>query len=96
MLIDSNPHRDLAYGNFRAEAMASPLKFGCEAISVPSSQFLLTAGGRICCVRCNAMSKRTRLQCARPALKISRTGKYQFHGQSTELKRCELEYVISY
>jgi len=49
-------------------------------MSVVRSQFLLTAGGRICCVRCGAMSKRTGLQCARPALKISRTGKCQFHG----------------
>ncbi len=28
---------------------------------------LVTAGGRITCRRCNAMSKRTRLQCGAPA-----------------------------
>jgi len=42
--------------------------------------FLTTAGGRIECLRCTAMSKRTRLQCAKPALKTSKTQKCQFHG----------------
>ena len=42
--------------------------------------FLTTAGGRIECLRCTAMSKRTRLQCLKPALKISNTQKCQFHG----------------
>ncbi len=39
---------------------------------------LLTAGGKINCPRCQAHSKRTRLQCGKPALK----GKSvcQFHG----------------
>ena len=30
---------------------------------------MLTAGGRICCRQCQAMSKRTRLQCKAPAIK---------------------------
>ena len=42
--------------------------------------FLVTAGGTIKCLQCIAMSKRTRQQCARPALKVSRTQKCQFHG----------------
>jgi len=42
--------------------------------------FLITAGGRIECLRCTAMSKRTRQQCGRPALKASNTQKCQFHG----------------
>ena len=42
--------------------------------------FLTTAGGRIECLRCTAMSKRTMLQCGKPALKISKTQKCQFHG----------------
>jgi hypothetical protein len=32
-----------------------------------NATLLLTAGGRIVCRRCQAMSKRTRLQCAAPA-----------------------------
>ena len=43
-------------------------------------KYLDTAGGRIRCLRCTAMSKRSKLQCAKPALKVSRTQKCQFHG----------------
>jgi len=32
-------------------------------------QYLITAGGRIKCKRCQARSSRTKLQCAKPALK---------------------------
>ena len=42
--------------------------------------YLLTGGGRIKCLRCTAQSTRTKVQCARPALKASRTQKCQFHG----------------
>ena len=41
---------------------------------------LSTAGGRIQCLRCTARSIGTKVQCARPALKSSRTQKCQFHG----------------
>lgn len=41
---------------------------------------LLTAGGRIRCLRCTAHSSRTGEQCGRPAIKTSRTQKCQFHG----------------
>lgn len=44
------------------------------------SKFLVLAGGYIRCIRCTAMSKRTKLQCGRPALKASTTQKCQFHG----------------
>jgi hypothetical protein len=40
--------------------------------------FLITAGGKIVCRRCNAMSKRTRLQCSAPA--IQGKAKCKFHG----------------
>lgn len=40
----------------------------------------LGALGRISCKRCTAKSKRTGLQCGRPALRSSRTQKCQFHG----------------
>ena len=52
--------------------------------------YLITAGGRITCLRCTALSKHTRLQCAKPALKISRTQKCGHHGgKSTGPKTAE-------
>lgn len=41
---------------------------------------LLTGGGRICCLRCTARSKRSGLQCGRPASKASKTHKCHMHG----------------
>ena len=41
---------------------------------------LITAGGRLVCARCTAKSKRTGGQCGRPALRVSKTQKCQFHG----------------
>ncbi len=41
---------------------------------------LLTAGGKIHCLRCTAHSSRTGLQCGRPAIKSSKTQKCQYHG----------------
>ena len=38
-------------------------------------QYLVTGGGNIVCLRCTAKSSRTKLQCGRPAIKISRTQK---------------------
>jgi hypothetical protein len=43
-------------------------------------KYLLAASGRIFCLRCTAKSTRTKLQCGRPALKVSKTQKCQFHG----------------
>jgi len=43
-------------------------------------KYLITAGGKITCLRCTAMSKHTREQCRKPALKISRTQKCGHHG----------------
>jgi hypothetical protein len=42
--------------------------------------FLSTAGGRIQCSRCTALSKRSGLQCGRPASKLSKTQKCHMHG----------------
>jgi len=39
---------------------------------------IITAGGKIHCPRCQAHSKRTKLQCSKPALKGKRV--CQFHG----------------
>ena len=48
-------------------------------LSVDSVQITLsTAGGRIVCRRCNAISKRTKLQCGGPAVR-GKT-KCKFHG----------------
>ncbi len=43
-------------------------------------KYLVTAGGRIRCLRCTALSKNTRKQCRKPALKVSRTQKCGHHG----------------
>lgn len=41
---------------------------------------LRTAGGGIVCRRCTAKSKRSGEQCKKPALRMSRTQKCEFHG----------------
>lgn len=43
-------------------------------------QYLVTAAGKITCLRCTAKSTRTKQQCGRPAIKTSRTQKCQYHG----------------
>lgn len=43
-------------------------------------KYIKTAGGRITCLRCQAMSKRSGNQCRKNALKESRTQKCEFHG----------------
>jgi hypothetical protein len=43
-------------------------------------EYIKIAGGRIRCLRCTAQSTRTKLQCSKPALKVSRTQKCEFHG----------------
>ena len=42
--------------------------------------YLIIAGGMIKCLRCTAKSNRTKLQCRKPALKVSKTQKCQTHG----------------
>ena len=57
---------------------------------------LITANGKITCLRCTAMSKRTRLQCGRPAMKLSKGQKCNFHGgKSTGPKTPEGKARIS-
>lgn len=46
--------------------------------SIEFESTLQTAGGKITCPRCQAHSKRTKLQCGKPALKGKRV--CQFHG----------------
>lgn len=51
---------------------------------------IVTAGGKIQCLRCTAQSTRTKKQCGRPSLKASKTQKCQFHGgRSTGPKTIE-------
>jgi len=58
-------------------------------LSVDSVQITLsTAGGRIVCRRCNAISKRTKLQCGGPAVR-GKT-KCRFHGGLSTSTRTEL------
>ena len=45
-----------------------------------SELYLVTAAGRITCLRCSAKSSRSGFQCKKPALKVSRTQKCGFHG----------------
>ena len=60
------------------------------------SRTLITGGGKITCLRCTAMSKRTRVQCGKPALKSSKTQKCDFHGgKSTGPKTLEGKSRIS-
>ena len=47
---------------------------------VSKAQFLATAAGRIKCLRCTALSARTKQQCGRPALNSSKTQKCGSHG----------------
>ena len=51
-----------------------------ECTSDSKVKYLKTAGGKINCLRCQAKSTRTKMQCGRPALKTSRTQKCQYHG----------------
>ena len=57
---------------------------------------LVTANGKISCLRCTALSKRTRLQCGRPAMKSSKAQKCNFHGgKSTGPRTAEGRQRIS-
>ena len=55
-----------------------------------SDMLLLTAGGKIKCLRCTARSSRSGVQCGKPALKTSKTQKCTSHGgRSTGPKTAE-------
>ena len=54
------------------------------------TKYLVTAGGKITCLRCTAMSKHTREQCRKPAMRGSSKTKCQLHGgKSTGPKTAE-------
>jgi len=51
-----------------------------EITNAEYEKYITLAGGAIRCLRCTAKSTRTKVQCARPALKVSTAQKCQFHG----------------
>ena len=53
---------------------------GNQIIKTEYETYVTLAGGRIRCLRCTAMSCRSGLQCAKPAMKSSRTQKCSHHG----------------
>ena len=53
---------------------------GNQVIKTEYETYITLAGGRIRCNRCTAKSVRTGLQCAKPAMKSSRTVKCSHHG----------------
>jgi hypothetical protein len=56
---------------------------------------LSTAYGKIICLRCQAMSKRTRLQCGAPAKKSNRLRR--FHGSRKQwLENSFVEYFWTF
>jgi len=60
------------------------------------SNILVSGGGRIQCLRCTAKSKRTGSQCGRPAMRLSKSQKCNFHGgKSTGPKTIEGKARIS-
>lgn len=53
---------------------------GNQVIKTGYETYITLAGGRIRCLRCVARSVRSGLQCAKPAMKSSRTQKCSHHG----------------
>ena len=53
---------------------------GNQIIKTAYETHISLAGGRIRCLRCTARSVRSGLQCAKPAMKSSRTVKCSHHG----------------
>ena len=51
-----------------------------ECTAEGKAKYLQTAGGRVTCLRCQAKSTRTKMQCGRPALTISSKQLCQYHG----------------
>ena len=51
-----------------------------ECTADGKAKYLLTGGGKITCLRCQAKSTRTKMQCRRPAITISSKQLCQYHG----------------
>ena len=55
-------------------------RYADERLPDGKQQYLVTGGGKIICLRCQAKSTRTKMQCGRPALTISSKQLCQYHG----------------
>ena len=66
-------------GGFMSDSIRK-LKSLDEYSADGKAKYLLTAGGSITCLRCQAKSTRTKMQCGRPALTISSKKLCQYHG----------------
>ena len=55
-------------------------EMGNQIIKTGYETYITLAGGRIRCLRCTAKSVRSGLQCAKPAMKSSRTQRCSHHG----------------
>ena len=53
---------------------------GNQIIKTGYETYITLAGGRIHCLRCTARSVRSGMQCAKPAMKSSRTQRCSHHG----------------
>ena len=74
--------RSKCKAEFKAEAVKQLVDKGHQkqTLACDKAVYLTTAGGKIRCLRCNALSKRTGAQCGRPASKGSKTQKCHMHG----------------
>lgn len=61
-------------------AKATDKQADSEYTTYGKERYLVTAGGKIRCLRCTASSTRSKLQCAKPAMKLSTTQKCGHHG----------------
>jgi len=64
---------------YSSERLVMP-KIRAETNNSGYETYITLAGGRIRCLRCTARSVRTGKQCAKPAMKSSRTQKCSHHG----------------
>ena len=64
---------------YSSEGKEMPV-IGNQVIKTGYETYITLAGGRIRCLRCTARSVRSGLQCAKPAMKSSRTQRCSHHG----------------
>ena len=69
----------MAISKYSSEGKVMP-HIGNQISKTGYETYVTLAGGRIRCLRCTAKSVRSGLQCAKPAMKSSRTQKCSHHG----------------
>lgn len=72
--------RQLAYLRLVVKLVPSIMIFHAVKSEGFMEKYLTTAGCRIKCLRCTALSTRTKQQCSKPALKSSKAQKCGHHG----------------